>query len=297
MDSEFVNESLELIDELEVLLKKIEDHKTDLNSDTVYLRSISRIIHNLKGSSSFFDLEDFTRNLHLFEDFLLSVEFSSLSNVDRDIFISYFYAFTDYCRSLLVGDKELRFKVVSSLSDLKLEGSDYVDIVLVEDDVDQTSLYSLILDDLTYSYKVFNSPRSALEFIKKTPPRLVVSDYKMPQLNGLDLFQELRSMGVKSVFIFVTGIDDKDIFQRLNEVGAISVLSKPISMAHFIFHINRAMRYAREKDVSLRSVKCLMSHFEALKSFYESNNKSFMVDTLKKEINLILKDYGESIVD
>ena len=297
MDSEFVNESLELIDELEVLLQKIEDHETDLNSDTVYLRSISRIIHNLKGSSSFFDLEDFTRNLHLFEDFLLGIDFSSFTNTDRDIFISYFYTFTDYCRNLLAGDKELCFKVVSSLSDLKPEESDYTDIVLVEDDVDQTGLYSSILDDLTYSYKVFNSPRSALEFIKKRPPKLVVSDYNMPDLNGLDLFQELRSMGVNSVFIFVTGIDDKDIFQRLNEVGAISVLSKPISMAHFIFHIKRGMRYAREKDVSLRSVKCLMSHFEALKSFYESNNKSFMVESLKKEINLILKDYGETIVD
>jgi two-component system, chemotaxis family, chemotaxis protein CheY len=73
----------------------------------------------------------------------------------------------------------------------------------------------------------------ALEAIKASAPDLVLSDWNMPNMSGLQLLEALRSSGVKLSFGFVTTEATSDMRLRAFEAGAKFLISKPFTAESF----------------------------------------------------------------
>lgn len=70
---------------------------------------------------------------------------------------------------------------------------------------------------------------SALKALATAPVHLVISDFNMPQMDGLQLLQQLRA-GPKTKgvgFILITGKADKDIIDQGRKLGMNNFLKKP----------------------------------------------------------------------
>ena len=73
----------------------------------------------------------------------------------------------------------------------------------------------------------------ALAAIKASKPDLVLSDWNMPNMTGLQLLEQLRNSGAKLCFGFVTTEATPDMRVRALEAGARFLISKPFTAESF----------------------------------------------------------------
>jgi two-component system chemotaxis response regulator CheY len=69
----------------------------------------------------------------------------------------------------------------------------------------------------------------ALAMIQGTVPDLVLSDWNMPKMSGIDLLRSVTSNGIKVKFGFVTSEGTAEMRQMAIDAGALFVITKPFS--------------------------------------------------------------------
>jgi DNA-binding NtrC family response regulator len=88
------------------------------------------------------------------------------------------------------------------------------------------------------------NPREATELFRQKPERfdLVITDLTMPELSGLELSTELKSLCPRIPIIMMTGFG-KDIEddQTLNRHGICKILKKPVRLAELVAAIKDAI--------------------------------------------------------
>ena len=127
-------------------------------------------------------------------------------------------------------------------------------LIVVVDDEDMVvqSLQSLL--DLMTDYEVrgFVDPTAAVNFIRDNDVSVVVSDYMMPQMNGLTFLAKVRELRPDAPRIMLTGYSDKDAAIRaINDVGLYQYVEKPWDNDHLLL----VLRNAVERQQLVRKVK------------------------------------------
>lgn len=102
-------------------------------------------------------------------------------------------------------------------------------IVIVDDEPMVTSsLMSLFKLEGYTGVNAFNSPLEALEYIKITNVDLVISDFYMPEMNGIELLKKTRLVNSGTTLILLTGYADKEsAIKAINEIGLYRYIEKP----------------------------------------------------------------------
>ena len=116
-------------------------------------------------------------------------------------------------------------------------------ILLVDDEFVVTESIAAFLE-LETDMKVyqFHSPLQALQFIKETPIDLVVSDFLMPDMNGLEFLAEVKKLYPEVPRIMLTGYADKEnSIRAINEIGLYQYIEKPWDNDHFKLTIENAL--------------------------------------------------------
>ncbi len=73
----------------------------------------------------------------------------------------------------------------------------------------------------------------AFDAIKAAPPDLVLSDWNMPEMNGIELLQKLRSEGHSVKFGFVTTEGTPEMRKLAMDSGALFLIAKPFTPETF----------------------------------------------------------------
>jgi two-component system chemotaxis response regulator CheY len=69
----------------------------------------------------------------------------------------------------------------------------------------------------------------ALKTISDSPPGLVLCDWNMPEMSGIQLLEQLNADGHKVKLGFVTSEGTDDVKQRARDAGALFFVSKPVT--------------------------------------------------------------------
>ena len=106
---------------------------------------------------------------------------------------------------------------------------DNATIVIIDDEeMVLTSLESFLSLETDYHVRTFSSPTEALEFIRSSHVNLVISDYLMPEMDGISLLAEVREAKPDVTRIILTGYADKEnAIKAINEVGLFQYVEKP----------------------------------------------------------------------
>jgi len=114
-------------------------------------------------------------------------------------------------------------------------------ILLVDDDPAVLMLYELMLNDLGYDVIPKPDAGSALELIRQgVPMDLVITDYQMPGMNGLEFIGVLRQILPSIPVLMLSGYCNADIDPGL---GIGELISKPVSEKE----LGRSVKSALEK--------------------------------------------------
>ena len=117
-------------------------------------------------------------------------------------------------------------------------------IALVDDDRNIIASVSVTLEAEGYSVRTYNDGQSALPELLENPPDLVVSDIKMPRMDGMELLRRLREKSNLPV-IFLTS-KDEEIDELLGlRLGAEDFIKKPFSQRLLVERIKVVLRRLR----------------------------------------------------
>lgn len=112
---------------------------------------------------------------------------------------------------------------------------DKIKILVVDDMAVSRGLLTQALDQLSIkNYAYVSNGQEAIQYLAKTPVHLVISDYNMPQMDGLGLLKAMRSSAAtaKTGFIMVTGSEDATVIQQGAQLGMNNFLKKPFTAAN-----------------------------------------------------------------
>ncbi|MBA4020636.1 MAG: hypothetical protein C0483_26045 [Pirellula sp.] len=122
-------------------------------------------------------------------------------------------------------------------------------VSVIDDDPSVRALTAQILADSGIPTQSF---RSAAEFLASNAPQLsacVVTDLRMPEMDGAELLGRLRSDGNVVSVVFVTGFADIRTAVRLMADGALSLLEKPYNPDELVQVVRVAMeRTEKQRD-------------------------------------------------
>jgi len=106
-------------------------------------------------------------------------------------------------------------------------------IVYIEDNKFNIKLIQNLGEKLGLKIKAFENPKEGLEYCKNNDVDLLLVDYMMPELNGIDLVDELKREKPEIPVIMITALDDLKLRKKATLSGIDVFLPKPVNINDF----------------------------------------------------------------
>jgi signal transduction histidine kinase len=133
-------------------------------------------------------------------------------------------------------------------------------VLLVDDENDIREVLSLSLLDMGYEVCEACSGCEALDVFKETCPDIVLTDIKMPGMDGIELLQKVKNENPETEVIMITGHGDMDLAIKSLKHEATDFIIKPIN----VNVLEIALRRACERILTRRRLKEYTEHLEQL---------------------------------
>ncbi len=129
--------------------------------------------------------------------------------------------------------------------------------MLVDDEeIALASLRGLFSLETDHEVLAFQNPLDALEEAKRQPIDLVICDYLMPQMTGIDLLKKMREIQPEMVRVLLTGFADKEnTIRAINELDLFQYLEKPWDNQQLLLVVERGLQQRSLRRQLLEKVK------------------------------------------
>ncbi len=119
-------------------------------------------------------------------------------------------------------------------------------ILVVDDDLENTRSYSEILTDLCYRVITRSDVNSALELLRNEKEvDLVITDYRMDRMDGLDLMRAIRSKRPTTLVILMTAFGSDEVQAEAEGLQAYRYITKPFPIEEFQRIVREALNSGR----------------------------------------------------
>ncbi len=164
-------------------------------------------------------------------------------------------------------------------------------ILIADDEPNQLELMSFNLSNAGYSIIKATNGKEAIELIENHSPDLIILDWMMPKMSGIDVCRTLRSRPeTKQIPIIILSARSEDSDKSLGlDTGADDYISKPFSPKELISRVKALLRRARPALVNdILQHNDLTLSLSEMKVTYKNNNvklgpKEFKLLTLLME--------------
>lgn len=114
---------------------------------------------------------------------------------------------------------------------------------MLDDEPDITTIIEKALENRGYAVDIFNDPELALKSYQKGKYDMIISDIRMPNINGFDFYREIRRIDDKAKIAFMTSFEIyKDEFQKLfPNTDVRCFIQKPIRMNDLVSRIDEEL--------------------------------------------------------
>lgn len=176
-------------------------------------------------------------------------------------------------------------------------------ILAVDDDKLVTSaLNTLFKLENIKDFELFNSPLEAVEWLKNNKPAVIISDFMMPKMNGLEFLKKAKTIYPDVSMILLTGYADKEnAIRAINEVGLYRYIEKPWDNDDLLINIKNGIErsYLIEKlnekigELEVANKK-LDDYSKNLEKIVAERTKSLAVANLK--LSSIIENCADGII-
>ncbi|HXJ23188.1 MAG TPA: sigma-54 dependent transcriptional regulator [Polyangia bacterium] len=133
-------------------------------------------------------------------------------------------------------------------------GSGRATILVVEDDAAMRAFLREVLEEDGHNVEVAAGGRAGIERVRQGGVDLVISDVKMPDLDGLDMLREIKAVSPSPHVITITAFGSIDTAIRAVKLGAFDYITKPFDVDQLNLSVQKALaeRALRSEVARLR---------------------------------------------
>jgi two-component system, LuxR family, response regulator FixJ len=118
-------------------------------------------------------------------------------------------------------------------------------VYVADDDAGVLSSLRFLLETDGFDVRTFRSGTALLNALDHVPVDCFVIDYKMPDINGVDLTDDLRKRGATAPVVLITGYYDEKLAERAAAAGVGDFLLKPLLDDNLAKRIRKAITERR----------------------------------------------------
>ena len=119
-------------------------------------------------------------------------------------------------------------------------------LLVIDDDADIIDSIQFTMLSLGYECDIYQNPRDGIEVFRNGNYDVVVLDFKMPEMNGIEVLKEIRIYEPQAKVILMTAYPNiLNTVSALNN-GVYAFMRKPIKFEHFIKILERIKK---EKEI------------------------------------------------
>ncbi|HJW86390.1 MAG TPA: sigma-54 dependent transcriptional regulator [Candidatus Brocadiaceae bacterium] len=128
-------------------------------------------------------------------------------------------------------------------------------ILVVDDEETLRITIKEFLDEQGYEVVVAGTCEQALERINEFLPDLILLDLRLPDMNGLELLEKIKSKDAHALIIVMTGFGSVDSAVEAMKIGAYNYLEKPFKIDHLRLVVEKALgtQALRREVLTLRA--------------------------------------------
>ena len=124
-------------------------------------------------------------------------------------------------------------------------------ILIVEDNEDERVLLEHILADTKVPVKAANDGEEAMQFCLENPPAVLLSDWRMPKMDGLELCRRIKSNSeLKDIFfIMITARTQPEDAVMALQLGADEYIKKPFDQHEIQARVGAGLRIVKQQEL------------------------------------------------
>ena len=160
-----------------------------------------------------------------------------------------------------------------------MENSTATPTVVIVDDEEMvlTSISSFLNLETNYVVKAFTSAKEALEYIKTGDVDLVMSDYLMPEMDGITFLAHVRDLKPQVPRIILTGYADKEnAIKAINHVGLFQYIEKPWNNEDILIVFRNGLEKQKLMKKLEEKIGEINKAYDELKSLQDEIVKTFV---------------------
>ncbi len=299
----FKNEASDLLNDAEnsfISIETADDYTQEYNS-------VFRALHSLKGTAGMLELKELESHMHSVES--LFSNFKDKKHLLNDLIISYFLASIDKARCILQG-RDFVFEVQTfqelsngtktpsiALSELKerkqkIETKKTIKengvVFIVDDEKKLTQIIQEMIEQEGYIIYAFTSPLDLLEKLKEVTPDLILSDFKMPEMDGLEMAKKVFVTDEDVPIVFISACMTKEIMTKSLDIGVFTFLDKPIKEMQLIAVCRNAIARSRASHLLTKSLNHIQLHYYQLIESIRAQDNKELLEEYKREVRSIM---------
>ncbi len=176
-------------------------------------------------------------------------------------------------------------------------------ILIVDDESMVTKTLSMLLGLEGFSnVETYNNPKEALKFLEKNEVDLIISDFIMPEMNGIDFLEIAKRYQEKVSMILLTGYADKEnAIKAINTIGIFKYIEKPWDNKQLIMNVKNALIQTKlkkeldKKIIELENAnKKLEEYSKNLEDIVEKRTEE--LSDVNSKLNAIITGCADGIV-
>ncbi len=117
-----------------------------------------------------------------------------------------------------------------------------MNILLIDDDLNLGKVIGYQLQQQGYHVDTVLNGREGLKKFKRNAYDVVISDIKMPDLDGIEVLQEVRRLDKQVIFLLITAHGSVESAVEACKIGADDYLTKPFGKEQLLFALQKALR-------------------------------------------------------
>lgn len=182
-----------------------------------------------------------------------------------------------------------------------LELSKNIKILYVEDDMEIAKQLGIFLRKFIKNLDITHNGEDALNLYFAKKHDIVITDLKLPKLNGIAMIEKIRAINKKTIFIVTSAYASSQYLIKLIDMGIASFAPKPFNMKKLLFAISEALKNVHEnqqvyniqqyKDNTLELYRNVLENVKTPMLFLNSEKIEYFNTAFKK--TFYFKDYEE----
>jgi len=117
-------------------------------------------------------------------------------------------------------------------------------ILAVDDELDMLALLKMIIEGYSnHQVVTTNNPVEAAESLGKEPFDLIITDLKMPGMDGMELLEVARGRDEDALVLVITAYGSLESAEEAMAKGAFDYITKPFRKEQILLAIDKAMRW------------------------------------------------------